>query len=280
MAFNIDEEGLKSLFYYTSDGVIILDSSLNIEALNPSAGEITGWNMEEMIGKKFPVHQLIYLNSSQNKANHLLFNPSGANFDLEMEVTLGSGNKVLLPAISFPITTPEEKPCYGLILENVLLKYGLGEKQIKTERLDELTGLYHKTFFEQAAEEEIKRMRKHGGVLGALLVQIGNLAFINQSYGKAKANEIVKKVGEIVKGNSRDVDLVGRFSEDEIMVLLIHSDNHKMNIILKRLKEKFVQENQTRAFPVPVNIKVGKTLMNHDYEQIFNHVKLSLENFI
>ncbi|MHB8483500.1 MAG: diguanylate cyclase, partial [Nitrospiria bacterium] len=215
MAFNIDEERLKSLFYYTSDGVIILDSSLNINALNPSAGEITGWDIKERIGKKFPLENLIYLNSPQDKANQALFNSSEPNFNLEMEITLAHGNKILLPAISFPIATPEGKSYYGLILENILLKYGMGEKQINTERLDEITGLYHKTYFEQAAEKEIKRMRKHGGILGAILVQIENLPFIHQRYGKSKSNEVVKVAGEIVKGNSRDVDLVGRFGEDE-----------------------------------------------------------------
>ena len=280
MAFNIDEEGLKSLYYYTSDGVIILDSSLNIEALNPSAEEITGWNRSEMIGKKFPLNQLIYLNSSENKGDQAFFNPSGANLDLEMEVTLSHDNKVLLPAISFPIMTKGGKPYFGLVLENILLKYGVGEKLIKIDRLDELTGLYHKSYFEQAAEEEMKRMRKHGGNLGAILVQIANLSLVSQRYGKSKADDVLKKVGEIVKGNSRDVDLVGRFGEAEMMVLLIHSDKHKMNVILRRLKDKLIQANQEKVFPLPVNVKVGKILMDNHYEEILNQVQLSLENFV
>lgn len=280
MAFNIINERLKPLFDLTSDGVIIIDRSMNILALNGSAEEITGWTQREMFGKKFPHEQLIHLNSGKNFVESTgAFNPFGPNFDLQMEITLSQGNKVLLPAISFPMAD-EGETVFGLIFENTLLKYGVSEKLFKQERLDELTGLLQKEYFEQVAGEEMKRMKKHGGNLGAILVRIENLSQIVQKSGGLKGNEVVKKVGGMVKGNSRDIDLVCRYGENEFMVLLINSDPGKMSIILGRLKEKLLQANQGALFPAPLSIKVGKVLQNHHYEELFKSVKLSLDNFI
>jgi diguanylate cyclase (GGDEF)-like protein/PAS domain S-box-containing protein len=281
MAFNLINERLKPLFDHTSDGVIIIDPSMSILALNRSAEEITGWNPAEKIGKKFPQEQLIHLNSGKTfMESSGAFSPAGTNYDLQMEITLSQGNKVLLPAISFPMTDEKGEMVYGLILENILLKYGVGEKLFTQERLDELTGLLHKDYFEQVAGEEIKRMKNHGGNLGAILVRIENLSQIVQKSGGLKGNEVVKKVGSLVKGNSRDIDLVCRYGENEFMVLLINSDPGKMSIILTRLREKLLQANQGALFPTPLSIKVGKMLQNHHYEELFKSVKLALDNFI
>jgi len=281
MAFNIVNEKLKPLFDHTSDGVIILDKSMNFHALNPSAEEITGWIASEKVGKRFPFEKLIRLNSGEIiEESTGAFNSTAINHDLAMEVTLGHGNKLLVPAVSFPISDTGEDLYYGLILENVLLKFGVSEKLIKQERLDELTGLLQRDYFEQVAGNEMKRMKKNGGNLGAILVQIGNLNQIKQKSGILKANETIKKIGSLVKGNSRDVDLVCYYSENEFMVLLVNSDSSKMNIILKRLKEKLDQTNKSGYLPIPIQIKLGHVLLNQHYEEIFNSVKLSLENFI
>ncbi len=281
MAFNIDEERLKPLFEYTSDGVIILDASMNIVALNPSAEEMTGWTREAIIGKKFPMDQLIYLESDRHKApGGGLVNLKEPNFNIQIEIALPQGNKVMLPAIGFPMADGKGNTLYGLILENMLLKYGVGEKLIKNDRLDQVTALYHKAYFEEMTREEIKRMKKYGGSLGAILVQFENLPFIIESYGLSKGNESLRHVGEIVKGNARNVDLIGRTGEIEIMVLLINLDPLKLTAVLNRLKEKFIHANQGHLFPVPVKINIGKILLNSDYEEIFKRVKLSLEKFI
>lgn len=281
MAFNLFNERLKPLYDHTSDGVIILDGSMNILHLNASAEEILGWKASEKIGKRFPLEELIHLNSGETvQKSHAAFSSTETIHDLEMEVTLSHGNKLLLPAISFPMTSGGGEQFYGIILENILLKYGVSEKLIKKERLDEMTGLLHKEYFEQVAGDEMKRMKKHGGTLGAILVQIGNLENIQEKSGMLKASETVKRVGKLVKGNSRDVDLVCHYSENEFMVLLVNSDQGKMNIILSRLKEKIEHSNQIGQFPIPVRINVGNILLSHQYDEIFKSVKLSLEKFV
>jgi diguanylate cyclase (GGDEF)-like protein/PAS domain S-box-containing protein len=281
MAFNIVNERLKPLFDLTSDGVIILDSAMKIVALNPSAEEVTGWNAAEQKGKPFPYDKLISLDSGRKTADPAeVFSPSGSRHDLEMEITLLHGNRLLLPATSFPIQGEEGELFYGLILENILTKEGVVENLIRQERLDELTGLLHKDYFQQVAGDEIRRMNKNGGTLGAILIQVKNLAQIREKAGFLKGDETMKKVGNLVKGNSRDIDLVCRYDENAFLVLLINSDSAKMNIILERLKEKLLHSNKIDLFPAPVRIWVGNVLLNGHYEEIFKEVKLSLDKFV
>ncbi|MBI3593490.1 MAG: diguanylate cyclase [Nitrospirae bacterium] len=281
MAFNIFNERLKSLFDFTSDGVIILDHAMKIVEINPAAEAMTGWKASERRGSPFPYEKLISLDPAQKKETGVdLFNTAESRHDLEMEVTLLHGNKLHLPATSFPISGEGGEQFFGLILENILMKEGVVENLIRQERLDEMTGLLHKDYFQQVSGDEIRRMNKNGGTLGAILIQIKNLDKIREKFGSVKGSETIKKVGSLVKGNSRDIDLVCRYDENEFLVLLINSDTAKMSIILRRLKEKLVHSNKSAHFPAPVRIRLGNVLVNDHYEEIFKAVKLSLDKFV
>ena len=279
MAFDLFNEKLKPLFDYTSDGVVILDGALNIIALNGSAAEITGWNPAERVGKRFPVETLIPLESGEESGKGpLLLRGGETRREFQMEVRLRDGQRVSLPALLFPIGNEKEARYFGLILENILSRYGVGENLIRKERLDQATGLLQKDYFLEVAGGEIKMMNRSGGNLGAILVRIDNFQEIHERAGKMKVQEIVKNVGEVVKGNSREIDLVSRYAEGEFMVLLINSDSSKMKNILSRLKTKLIQYHRTA--PVPIRVSAGQAILNQEYEKIFSKVKEALENFL
>ncbi|HXN06745.1 MAG TPA: diguanylate cyclase [Nitrospiria bacterium] len=280
MAFDIERERLKELFYHTSEGVFILDSSLNILLMNPSAEEITGWNNRDKAGKRFPVECLIPISTSPegSKDSSRIFNPFAPVSELEFEVQLSHGQKLLFPGISFPIPGDAGVSYFGLLVENILLKYGMGTKMIGEERTDDVTGLNNRTYFNELASVEIKRLKKYGGSLGGMMVQISSFSQFQAKFGTLKGMEIIKKVAQIVKGNSREVDIVGRTSENEFMVLLINSDAQKMKAIFSRLKEKLAIAEKKHDFPPPVKVLAGNILLNDDFDDILDRVKLLLEN--
>lgn len=46
-----EQERLKSIFTYTSDGIIVVDKNCHILKINPAAERLIGWQAEEVIGK-------------------------------------------------------------------------------------------------------------------------------------------------------------------------------------------------------------------------------------
>ena len=84
-------------------------------------------------------------------------------------------------------------------------------------KTDGLTGILNKTAFEEESTFMIE-----AGMTGALLViDADNFKHVNDTYGHAKGDDVIRSIGQSIDLNRRGGDLVGRFGGDEFCVLLV-----------------------------------------------------------
>lgn len=103
-----------------------------------------------------------------------------------------------------------------LLIENEEKEKKLKELSIK----DGLTGLYnHKYMYEQLMLA-IKRYNRHKKPLSIIMIDLDNFKTINDQYGHVKGDEILRDISKILKKNSRDGELVGRYGGEEFIILL------------------------------------------------------------
>ena len=87
----------------------------------------------------------------------------------------------------------------------------------RAAKLDGLTGILNKTSFEAEASFMIE-----AGMTGALLIMdADNFKDINDTYGHAKGDDVIRAIGQSIDLNRRGGDLAGRFGGDEFCVLLV-----------------------------------------------------------
>jgi diguanylate cyclase (GGDEF)-like protein len=84
---------------------------------------------------------------------------------------------------------------------------------------DELTGLPKRDFFVRQLEAEIGRVRRYGFSLALALVDIDGLGVINERYGRAAGDAVLRCYSNEILAKFRTYDLVARYNGDEFAVL-------------------------------------------------------------
>ena len=110
---------------------------------------------------------------------------------------------IIVPAIIAPSVT--------WYIVGLLIKTHKLEKESKAlATYDALTGLLTRHAFQANIESVFKRTIRNRTLLSLAYIDIDNFKNINDVYGHAAGDEVLKSFGFTMKNNLRDSDLVGR----------------------------------------------------------------------
>jgi diguanylate cyclase (GGDEF)-like protein/PAS domain S-box-containing protein len=85
---------------------------------------------------------------------------------------------------------------------------------------DPLTGLYNRRFFHASMERELARVRRESVPLSLVLVDLDHFKQINDTYGHAAGDAVLKHVANLLVTHSRSSDLACRMGGEEFVVVL------------------------------------------------------------
>lgn len=106
----------------------------------------------------------------------------------------------------------------------------------KLAALDQLTGLYNRRSGEQRLSEEINRAVRHNRLLTVMLLDVNGLKQINDRFGHAGGDMLLKGFAERLQRGIRGSDLAARFGGDEFMVLLPECPVEEVRHVLSRVE--------------------------------------------
>ncbi|SEP71835.1 diguanylate cyclase (GGDEF) domain-containing protein [Lachnospiraceae bacterium RM5] len=108
---------------------------------------------------------------------------------------------------------------------------------IEKSKIDRLTGLYTKDYFERVVSDYIAVEDKYA----LAIIDIDGYRAINDKFGRISSDEILVKIAKIVEKNTPSHDIIGRIGGDEFAVLIkFENDKAKM----KELAEKMISETR------------------------------------
>lgn len=85
---------------------------------------------------------------------------------------------------------------------------------------DELTGLLNRRGFESQLRRTLELSRRHGEPGLLVYVDLDGFKMVNDTYGHAAGDEVLKHVGRLLSDKVRSTDFVGRLGGDEFAILL------------------------------------------------------------
>ena len=91
---------------------------------------------------------------------------------------------------------------------------------------DSLTGLANRTSFLDHLELALTRAARTGKGAAVLFIDLDNFKLVNDSFGHAAGDELLKAVGSRLRGAIRQMDVVARQGGDEFLILLSDLERH------------------------------------------------------
>jgi diguanylate cyclase (GGDEF)-like protein len=130
--------------------------------------------------------------------------------------------------------------------------------------MDGLTGVFNRRYLEERLSEEINRCRRHGGYLGLMMIDVDDFKQINDTFGHAVGDEVLKEVAGLLQKSCRNIDIVGRYGGDEFLVILIETSEPEALRIAERIQQKAREVTIPPHKPL-LGLSIGVASQNSDY---------------
>jgi diguanylate cyclase (GGDEF)-like protein len=134
----------------------------------------------------------------------------------------------------------------------------LQEQLEKLAITDELTGLTNRRGFLAHLEEELWRARRFGHPLAVLLFDLDHFKKVNDTWGHAQGDAVLKAFARVLEHSSRRTDKVGRLGGEEFAAVLSETDIEGAGIFAEKVRAATEDlEIHSDGGRIPVTVSAG-----------------------
>jgi diguanylate cyclase (GGDEF)-like protein len=143
---------------------------------------------------------------------------------------------------------------------------------------DPLTDLPNRARVLEGLEEALARARRTGEEVTILFVDLDRFKRVNDSFGHSVGDEVLVRVAERLHTAARDVDLVGRLSGDEFVVVCEGLEEEQALRVASRLREAVAQPLPLYGRETVITASVGlrRTTGDAPAEQILQDADVAM----
>jgi diguanylate cyclase (GGDEF)-like protein len=139
----------------------------------------------------------------------------------------------------------------SLALSNIALR-----EKLRTQSLrDPLTGLYNRRYMEDALDRYVSLAERTASPTSVLMIDLDNFKQLNDNYGHAKGDAVLRDVAAQLVGGLRPSDVVSRYGGEELMVILPGCDLAEAQVKAEALRARI--EGLSEAHGVRVSASFG-----------------------
>jgi diguanylate cyclase (GGDEF)-like protein len=112
---------------------------------------------------------------------------------------------------------------------------------------DSLTGALNHASIKEVLEAEMARARRDGDQLCLAMVDIDHFKQVNDTYGHATGDRVIKSIARLMRQNLRRSDHIGRYGGEEFAVILPRTGLADAHRRLEDLRQQFARLAQPHA---------------------------------
>lgn len=139
-------------------------------------------------------------------------------------------------------------------------------KVLQYATLDALTNLNNRRQFEVRLKQEIAGSKRQNTPLCAMMIDIDFFKRVNDTYGHASGDTVLRTVATIIKETLRESDIPSRYGGEEFAVLLPFTHLKEAQIVGERLR----QAVEARIIPIDnknINVTISMGLAEFSMEE-------------
>lgn len=128
-----------------------------------------------------------------------------------------------------------------LVVTLFVTEYSLYNMHINMKILsntDALTSLYNRRKIDEIIRVEYENFQRYDMELSLCILDIDNFKEVNDTYGHAKGDMVLKELADILKSNTRKTDKIGRWGGEEFIIIMPHTRIFNAVETIKKIQEK------------------------------------------
>lgn len=139
--------------------------------------------------------------------------------------------------------------------KNIRLNQAVNELQVSSEEIaakneeleflashDPMTKLLNRRSFNERLRQLFAQAQQEGTELSCIMCDIDHFKMVNDTYGHATGDEVIKAVAKVLLVKSREIDLVGRYGGEEFCLVFAGLDLGQAAAIGERIRETIAEQ--------------------------------------
>lgn len=250
----------------SASSVMITDAELNIEYVNPSLVQTSGYGAEELIGRKAG-----FLSGEEKEAEIIrdiwstVF--TGKIWRGERMLRKKNGDCFWVMSSTSPIKNQAGEITHLVsVSEDITLLKQDHERMEMLAFYDPLTGLANRRLFKDRLDMALKKAIRQQSHVALLYLDLDHFKAVNDQYGHDAGDNLLKEVAERLRVAVRDSDIVSRIGGDEFNIILHDLQNAEdSELVANKILSSVIRPIDIgNGISVTVSASIGITLAPDD----------------
>jgi diguanylate cyclase (GGDEF)-like protein/PAS domain S-box-containing protein len=228
-AQEMSERRMRVLFEKADTGILVLDENGAVQSGNPAFARIlgkdsicAGTSLAALLSPHGPLVAGLIAESFE----------SGQPRDADLEIEVRGRGKIWVELSMNPLGPAQLQGLLNDITERKRAESAAHEMAMR----DSLTGLLNRRGFDNALNTQLSSAIAEARPLALLLVDLDYFKAVNDTFGHAAGDLVLREVASVLSHCVRRTDVVGRMGGDEFVVLLPGIDGpHKAEEIARNI---------------------------------------------
>lgn len=137
---------------------------------------------------------------------------------------------------------------------------------LKHATLDALTGFYNRRQMEERIKQETSSAKRKNTPLCGIMIDIDYFKHVNDTYGHAAGDFILKTTAKIIRSHLREYDIASRYGGEEFSIILPFTKEDEAVMVAERLRkavankviniEHVNKKNDTKTIQITISLGI------------------------
>ena len=267
------EERFRSAFEYGPVGIALIDVSSGSRGryleVNRAICEISGYSEEELL----TTSRQALTHPEDAEAERGLFDQllkgEIATYAVENRTMRPDGEWIWTAVNTSMVRDENDNPLYAILQVQDVSERKRFEGQLQyLADHDPLTGLFNRRRFESELSRQVAFNSRYGPTGAVLVIDLDHFKYVNDTLGHAIGDEMIGRIGTLLRERLRETDVVARLGGDEFAILLPSADEEQARLvgedIVKAVRTQSVKLSSERS--LRLTACVGIALFGQEYD--------------
>jgi diguanylate cyclase (GGDEF)-like protein/PAS domain S-box-containing protein len=263
-ALRESEERYRTLVENATDLVFRTDNTGRLTFVNPATLRITGYEEKEIIGKQYTIVIRPDMRDEAMKFFGRQFVKRIQNTYSEYPMLTKNGQDVWFGQNTQLIVEDDNVTGFQVVARDITERKRIEEALQESEKryrelsiVDGLTQLYNSRHFYFQLKIELDRSNRYGQPLTLLLLDLDDFKAFNDAYGHVEGDQVLMRLGQVVKRCLRETDFAFRYGGEEFTILLPMTTNADGAVTAERIRTEFKKETFSSEMGQDVHVTVS-----------------------